>query len=137
MYEVGIKIYNTFEVEAKSKEHAEQVVRELGVHETLEDADYNITYVSNMGNEELFSGDINGREVRLRRGCTDEGEGWAVDVWKDDPDEYRKHGKGAEFGEYESGYEFGDDYQNANKKYQECVRLVKEGKNTEDEPFPL
>ena len=44
-YYVGLTIYNTFEVEADNKEHAEQIVRELSVHDTLDEADYNITYV--------------------------------------------------------------------------------------------
>ncbi len=44
-YQVGIKIYNSFEVEADSKEEAEQKVRELDVYETLDDCDFNITYV--------------------------------------------------------------------------------------------
>jgi len=44
-YYVGLTIYNTFEVEADSKEEAEQIVRELSVHDTLDEADYNITYV--------------------------------------------------------------------------------------------
>ena len=44
-YQVGIKIYNSFEVEANSKEEAEEKVRELDVYQTLGDCDYNITYV--------------------------------------------------------------------------------------------
>lgn len=44
-YQVGITIYNSFEVEASSEEEAEQKVRELGVYETLDDCDYNIGYV--------------------------------------------------------------------------------------------
>ena len=45
-YQVGIKIYNCFSVEADSKQDAEDKVRDLSVHETLDDADYNITYVN-------------------------------------------------------------------------------------------
>ena len=41
-YIVYIKIYNSFEVEAKSEEEAEQKVRELGVFATLKDCDYNV-----------------------------------------------------------------------------------------------
>jgi leucyl-tRNA synthetase len=44
-YQVGITIYNSFEVEANSEEEAEEKVRELDVYKTLDDADYNITYV--------------------------------------------------------------------------------------------
>jgi len=41
-YIVYIKIYNSFEVEAKSKEEAEQKVRDLDVYKTLQDCDYNV-----------------------------------------------------------------------------------------------
>ena len=44
-YYVGLTIYNTFEVEADNEEQAEQIVRDLSVHATLDEADYNITYV--------------------------------------------------------------------------------------------
>ena len=44
-YQVGVKIFNSFEVEADSEEEAEQKVRELDVYKTLMDCDYNITYV--------------------------------------------------------------------------------------------
>ena len=44
-YQVGIKIYNCFTVEADSEQEAEEKVRDFSVHETLDDADYNITYV--------------------------------------------------------------------------------------------
>jgi hypothetical protein len=44
-YQVGIQIYNSFEVEANSKEEAEEIVRELSIESTLRDSDYNITYV--------------------------------------------------------------------------------------------
>jgi hypothetical protein len=44
-YQVGVKIYNSFEVEADSEEDAEMQVRELDVYKTLMDCDYNITYV--------------------------------------------------------------------------------------------
>jgi len=47
-YDVSITIYNSFEVEADSKEQAEEIVRELSVHETLDCADYNINYVEEM-----------------------------------------------------------------------------------------
>ena len=41
-YIVYITIYNSFEVEAKSEEEAEQKVRELDVYKTLRDCDYNV-----------------------------------------------------------------------------------------------
>ena len=44
-YYVSVKIYNTFNVLADSKEHAENIVRELGVYETLNECDFNITSV--------------------------------------------------------------------------------------------
>jgi len=44
-YDVSITIYNSFEVEADNEEQAEQIVRELSVHDTLDCADYNINYV--------------------------------------------------------------------------------------------
>lgn len=44
-YQVGITIYNSFEVEANSEEEAEEKVREFDTFKTLRDADYNITYV--------------------------------------------------------------------------------------------
>ena len=44
-YQVGVKIFNSFEVEADSEEEAEQKVRELDVYKTLMDCDFNITYV--------------------------------------------------------------------------------------------
>jgi len=44
-YYVGMTIYNTFEIEADSEEEAEEKVRGLSVYATLDEADYNITYV--------------------------------------------------------------------------------------------
>ena len=44
-YAVGIKIYNTFYVEAESEKEAEQKVRELSIESTLRDCDFNIEYV--------------------------------------------------------------------------------------------
>ncbi len=44
-YQVGVKIFNSFDVEADSEEEAEQKVRELDVYKTLMDCDFNITYV--------------------------------------------------------------------------------------------
>jgi hypothetical protein len=48
-YYVGLTIHNTFEVEADSEEQAQEKVRELSVHDTLDGADYNITYVDELG----------------------------------------------------------------------------------------
>lgn len=48
-YYVGLTIYNTFEVEADNEEQAEQIVRDLSVYATLDEADYNITYVEELG----------------------------------------------------------------------------------------
>ena len=44
-YQVGIKIYNSFEVEADSEEEAEEKVRELDVYKTLMDCEFKITHV--------------------------------------------------------------------------------------------
>ena len=44
-YQVGVKIYNSFEVEADSEEEAEEKVRELDVYATLNECDFNICYV--------------------------------------------------------------------------------------------
>ena len=48
-YYVGLTIHNTFEVEAESEHEAEEKVRELSVYATLDEADYNITYVEEVG----------------------------------------------------------------------------------------
>ena len=53
-YQVGIKIYNSFDVEADSEEQAEEIVRDFDVYKTLEDADYNITYTDKVTNEDEF-----------------------------------------------------------------------------------
>jgi hypothetical protein len=44
-YYVGIKILNTFEVEADNEEQAEEIVRDLSIDDTLWEADYEISYV--------------------------------------------------------------------------------------------
>ena len=44
-YQVGIIIYNSFDIDADSEEEAEQKVRELDVHATLDNSDFNIAYV--------------------------------------------------------------------------------------------
>lgn len=52
-YQVGVKIYNSFEVEADSEEEAEEKVRELDVYKTLADSDYNITYVDEIKGRDI------------------------------------------------------------------------------------
>ena len=44
-YRVGVTIYNSFDVEATSERNAEEQVREMSVHQTLDGCDFNITYV--------------------------------------------------------------------------------------------
>jgi len=44
-YYVGLSILNTFEIEAENDAEAEEKVRQLSLEKTLEDADYNITYI--------------------------------------------------------------------------------------------
>ena len=44
-YQVGVKIYNSFEVEADSEEDAETQVREMDLYDTFEACDYEICYV--------------------------------------------------------------------------------------------
>lgn len=50
-YQVGVTIYNSFEVEADSEEEAEMQVRTLSIESTLRDSDFNISYVEKL--EEL------------------------------------------------------------------------------------
>ena len=47
-YKVYISVYNSFEVEADNEAEAEQKVRELDVHATLNDCDYNIAEVEKL-----------------------------------------------------------------------------------------
>jgi len=44
-YQVGVKIYNSFEVEADSEEEAEIKVREMDLYDTFAHCDFNICYV--------------------------------------------------------------------------------------------
>ena len=44
-YQVGVKIYNSFEVEAESEEEAEMKVREMDLYDTFAHCDFNICYV--------------------------------------------------------------------------------------------
>ena len=50
-YHVGLTIYNAFEVEANSREEAEEKVRDLSIEDTLDAADYSITYVDELKEE--------------------------------------------------------------------------------------
>ena len=50
-YYVGLSIYNTFEVEASSREDAEEKVRNLSIEDTFYDADYEIIYVDELKEE--------------------------------------------------------------------------------------
>ena len=49
-YQIGITIYNTFEVEADSKEIAEYKVREYCNDAILNDCDFNLTYADEIHN---------------------------------------------------------------------------------------
>ena len=49
-YQIGITIYNTFEVEADSKEIAEYIVREYCNDAILNDCDFNVTYADEIHN---------------------------------------------------------------------------------------
>lgn len=50
-YQVGIKIYNSFDVEAETEEDAERIIRELDCFKVLDDCDFNITYVEKESEE--------------------------------------------------------------------------------------
>ena len=45
-YQVGMQIRNCYTIEAASEEEAEEKARALGVWETLDHAEYDITYVN-------------------------------------------------------------------------------------------
>ena len=47
-YYVGLKIINVFEIEAENEFEAEEKVRDLSLEDTLDDADYEITYVDEL-----------------------------------------------------------------------------------------
>ena len=51
-YYVGLTIYNTFEVDADNEEDAREKVRSLSIYKTLDDADYNITSVDEIEEQE-------------------------------------------------------------------------------------
>ena len=50
-YQVGITIYNSFEVEADSQEEAENKVRDFSEGEILTDSDFNIQYSTPLSEE--------------------------------------------------------------------------------------
>ena len=54
-YQVGVKIYNSFEVKADSEEDAEMQVREMDLYDTFEDCDYNIVYVDEIKERDIPS----------------------------------------------------------------------------------
>ena len=68
-YQVGVKIYNSFEVEADSEEEAEEKVRELSIESTLRDSDFNITYVDEIKEYKTFIDSNN--TIRADCGCTE------------------------------------------------------------------
>ena len=51
-YQVGITIHNSFEVEADSKEEAENKVREFSDSQILDDSDFNVTYTDEINEDE-------------------------------------------------------------------------------------
>ena len=44
-YYIGVSILNVYEVEAKNKEQAEEIVRNYSNEELLDDSDFNINYI--------------------------------------------------------------------------------------------
>ena len=54
-YKVGVKIYNSFEVDADSEEDAEIQVREMDLYDTFEHCDYNIVYVDKITERDIPS----------------------------------------------------------------------------------
>ena len=54
-YQVGVKIYNSFEVDADSEEDAEIQVREMDLYDTFSDCDYNIVYVDKIAERDIPS----------------------------------------------------------------------------------
>ena len=70
-YQVGVKIYNSFEVEANSEEEAEEKVRELDVYATLRECDFNICYVDEI-KESMQSTALNKYSLYQSDGTLDE-----------------------------------------------------------------
>ena len=48
-YQIGVTIYNTFEVEADSREEAQNKVRDYCNDTILTDCDFNISYADALG----------------------------------------------------------------------------------------
>ena len=44
-YYVSVTIYNTFQVTAEDEDHAEDIVREMNVHNLLGESDFNVNCV--------------------------------------------------------------------------------------------
>jgi phosphopantothenate synthetase len=44
-YYIGVSILNVYEVEAKNKEQAEEIVRNYSNEELLDDSDFNVNYI--------------------------------------------------------------------------------------------
>ncbi len=44
-YYIGVSILNVYEVEAKNKEQAEEIVRNYSNKELLDDSDFNVNYI--------------------------------------------------------------------------------------------
>ena len=55
-YQIGITIYNTFEVEADSKEEAQNKVRDYCNDAILNDCDFNISYSDEIINTDEING---------------------------------------------------------------------------------
>ena len=68
-YQIGVKIYNSFEVDADSEEEAEEKVREMDLYDTFEDCDYNITYVDEIKEYKTYIDSNN--SIRADCGCTE------------------------------------------------------------------
>ena len=51
-YYIGVSILNCYEVDAKDKEEAEDIVRNYSDKELLDDSDFNINYVDEIKNNE-------------------------------------------------------------------------------------
>jgi hypothetical protein len=68
-YQIGVKIYNSFEVDADSEEEAEEKVREMDLYDTFEDCDYNITYVDEIKEYKTYIDSNN--TIRADCGCTE------------------------------------------------------------------
>ena len=44
-YYIGVSILNVYEVQAKNKEQAEEIVRNYSNEELLDDSDFNVNYI--------------------------------------------------------------------------------------------